>query len=1525
MSDKINGLSEKQFLGLLSSRLKEVLNPTIYNINEGSDEYSEYFILQTDITDTTKQIGFFLEGTGEESVIKFAGHFSDDTSIEQQYYGLNNGTCLVNGFGFKFIDDKLCIIVNIQLVNTLSAEVFLFDGTDNKNHCTEITKGFNIDESSWHIQPFSGDSEVNFSFDIVDKNGNTTTINQYSQRDETVITSVSEAGTANKLSSNIPITVTSQNNTVSGSGTINTSSSTPTATLQLQASVSIPDVPVATTSRIGGIKLATAQDMPNDKCFPVKLTSSLQSQNKAYVDLSSLQIETQNTDKHRYTDMSEATRECSVGDIVEYIGESADGFIKGYFYMLVNQALIGSLPIPCNWYGITPDYKTVLNTGLSNLYEESGYLLSLENGLNITPIDESDVSSDSSDDELTFNVSSGPYQIQMTYDEIKSTFGIQLYESAQDFDLNISIEPDTTSSTWVQKDVQPTVKLKSGLRYRGILEHYSDLQNLQNPEDGDFYTITELDNAEYFLDINEWKLLGPEMSHAYRSGQNISINDSTYEISALGYTYYKDSTKAFESGNNTQASGNYSHTEGYKSEASGYGAHAEGGAIYMDNSSERDFKGGFASGAGSHAEGNLTKATGVASHAEGSGWEDSQSNSIGYIIASGPGSHAEGLSTNSDATIQASGAGSHAEGYVQDSRDTVASGKGSHAEGCGTTASGDFSHAEGEQTIAQNYYEHAQGCLNKSHRETTTSGGSTIEVSEHCTRHSIGIGTSNTRENAIEVMGNGDVYIIGVGNYDGQNIKPTAGVQTLQEVLADIPSQQVQSDWNQSTATASDYIKNKPTLATVATSGSYNDLTDKPELPSAQVQSNWSQSNPSAVDFIRNKPNFHIILNSTFSYNASTSTWTITGIDDLSENGIYLCNMQNGLSGFILEHYPSYRQVVTLPGGWAMEYGVPNGYNLYRDWNYNSSSWGDWILQELDYATNINIGMVKLGYKGNINRSYPLSIENGTHRAYTTVPWENWENHSFQSNINSIEEKEPLESRNYNYQEEYETTITISGTAGDNAYTCQYEGSDVEKLLHLIGNCIGISGDRKSIVTNVDIDGDDPIIYTSVSLDSENDIISENIIYVAETALLEYQDDNKFKLSLNYDHGNLDANIFVSSAEQNIKLGLANGEEYDVKNISIENREIYVYIDLFIQDPVNVLYFKYTPNRAIGNYSHAEGRNIAIGDYSHAEGNGQSDFTESQSVTDSLILSGAADSLSYTISNAQNLPSINQLVRYKDIIARIISISNNTITFDKTLDETESLVNYPVFVLHGVAYGNCSHSEGGNVMELTGDLYVIPGGTAIGNGSHAEGIETQSIGTASHAEGYKCTAKNDYEHACGTHNVSHLNQTIFSVGIGSRTTNFKNAFEITNNGDVYLYGAGNYDGTETKQQDSSVKTLQELLATDNEIHVGGSSVNYNSGKYIKKVITSGQTFALTIDVSGQINNQSIVDDGVKEVIYRIDNTSGNDVSISVTGGVNMWNPDIRTGISLADGETMEIVITFWSPDDATFNGGISSD
>ena len=65
-----------------------------------------------------------------------------------------------------------------------------------------------------------------------------------------------------------------------------------------------------------------------------------------------------------------------------------------------------------------------------------------------------------------------------------------------------------------------------------------------------------------------------------------------------------------------------------------------------------------------------------------------------------------------------------------------------------------------------------------------------------------------------------------------------------------------QSDWNASSGPSA--ILNKPNLATVATSGSYNDLTGKPTIPAAQVNSDWDSA--SGVSQILNKPDLsHVV------------------------------------------------------------------------------------------------------------------------------------------------------------------------------------------------------------------------------------------------------------------------------------------------------------------------------------------------------------------------------------------------------------------------------------------------------------------------------------------------------------------------------------------------------------------------------------------------------------------------------------------------------------------------------------------
>ena len=232
------------------------------------------------------------------------------------------------------------------------------------------------------------------------------------------------------------------------------------------------------------------------------------------------------------------------------------------------------------------------------------------------------------------------------------------------------------------------------------------------------------------------------------AGQNIDITDNT--ISAKGYLYdetkgsfatkfLKDEYDGGGIGTNT-ASGNYgSFAEGYNNTASGeYGSHAEG---FLNT----------ASGDSAHVEGQENTATHSAAHAEGR-----------KTNATNNGAHSEG--TYSDA----SGLASHAEGYGSKNYHNMASGDGSHAEGVCTKS--------------QNKGEHAEGCSNVSHKASDTYGDAGN------TQHSIGIGTHyNSTKNAFEVMQNGDMYILGVGGYQGTDTKvQNASIKTLQEYIASL-------------------------------------------------------------------------------------------------------------------------------------------------------------------------------------------------------------------------------------------------------------------------------------------------------------------------------------------------------------------------------------------------------------------------------------------------------------------------------------------------------------------------------------------------------------------------------------------------------------------------------------------------------------------------------------------------------------------------------------------------------------------
>lgn len=190
----------------------------------------------------------------------------------------------------------------------------------------------------------------------------------------------------------------------------------------------------------------------------------------------------------------------------------------------------------------------------------------------------------------------------------------------------------------------------------------------------------------------------------------------------------------FNDYNNNSAGATYAHAEGQSNTATGNASHAEG----IGNQS---------TGANSHSEGNQNKASGSSSHSEGY-----------KNVASGSYSHAEGSNN------QSNGSGSHAEG-----NSNIVNSNYAHAEGNSNEVTGQAAHAEGSFNQTTKNNEHAEGRYNKSN-----SGSTNLN-----TIHSVGIGSESKRQNAHEIMLNGDHYVYGLGGYDGTNPSESSTLQAV--------------------------------------------------------------------------------------------------------------------------------------------------------------------------------------------------------------------------------------------------------------------------------------------------------------------------------------------------------------------------------------------------------------------------------------------------------------------------------------------------------------------------------------------------------------------------------------------------------------------------------------------------------------------------------------------------------------------------------------------------------------------------
>lgn len=108
-------------------------------------------------------------------------------------------------------------------------------------------------------------------------------------------------------------------------------------------------------------------------------------------------------------------------------------------------------------------------------------------------------------------------------------------------------------------------------------------------------------------------------------------------------------------------------------------------------------------------------------------------------------------------------------------------------------------------------------------------------------------------------------------------------------------------------------------------------------------------------------------------------------------------------------------------------------------------------------------------------------------------------------------------------------------------------------------------------------------------------------------------------------------------------------------------------------------------------------------------------------------------------------------------------------------------------------------------------------------------------------------------------------------------------------------------------------------------------IDYNSPKYIRLSVHNDSTTTINVKMLAAL----IGTKSAHEIVVRVDNVDGSKsgpavikvaktAASGVTGTIkNMYDPNVTngTGISLFNGDSMEMVFTFWDKNDVTFNGG----
>ena len=281
------------------------------------------------------------------------------------------------------------------------------------------------------------------------------------------------------------------------------------------------------------------------------------------------------------------------------------------------------------------------------------------------------------------------------------------------------------------------------------------------------------------------------------------------------------------------------------------------------------------------------------------------------------------------------------------------------------------------------------------------------------------------------------------------------------------------------------------------------------------------------------------------------------------------------------------------------------------------------------------------------------------------------------------------------------------------------------------------------------------------------------------------------------------------------------GYIYFVKKGTPNESRGYIYIVPGTpHTPSGEVFNDYTNNRALGEYSHAEGSSSrAFGIGSHAEGN------DTRTGGNYSHAEGSGTLTSYDYAHAEGYDT-------KATAHAAHAEGNGTLAAGSNThaegDETQALYNYAHAEGQStIARAQASHAEGGFA-------------TANGSYSHAEGYTTTASEQASHAEGYKTIASNTKSHAEG-YETTAGGEASHAEGYQSKALGYYSHAEgydnIANDQGAHAEGSRNIASKlDSHAEGESTKAIGVgahseggyTTASGKYSHAEGSNLNYNT-------------------------------------------------------------------------------------------------